>query len=72
MASYVKWIESAGARVVPVFYNSTDVRLRRLLCFPHARKTLRRIQQSPIPALTTQLRCVAWERVDAPEAWRIG
>ena len=27
MASYVKWIESAGARVVPLFYNATDAEL---------------------------------------------
>lgn len=27
VASYVKWIESAGARVVPLFYNATDAEL---------------------------------------------
>jgi len=29
-ASYVKWMESAGARVVPVFYNSSQDELNRL------------------------------------------
>jgi len=30
VASYVKWIESAGARAVPIFYNSSQVELATL------------------------------------------
>jgi len=29
-ASYVKWIESAGARVVPIFYDMTEEEVRRI------------------------------------------
>eukprot|EP01113_Clastostelium_recurvatum_P028351 TRINITY_DN34307_c0_g1_i2.p1 TRINITY_DN34307_c0_g1~~TRINITY_DN34307_c0_g1_i2.p1 ORF type:complete len:194 (+),score=23.11 TRINITY_DN34307_c0_g1_i2:22-582(+) len=30
IASYVKWIEGAGARVVPIFYNSTTAELTKI------------------------------------------